>query len=100
LQNAELASMSEASKNSTDASGGNSASGNSQRGWMIQLGRYSQIGFALPAATVIGWFVGKSLDHWLHTSWLHLACLLVGIVAGFIELIRVASKPETGGGAS
>ena len=93
--------MSEAGKNSdNEPSSGKGTSGNSEKSWMIQLGRYSQIGFALPAATVIGWFVGKSLDHRLHTSWLHLAGLLVGIVAGFIELIRVASKPETGGGAS
>jgi F0F1-type ATP synthase assembly protein I len=88
--------MSEAGKNSNDEA----SSGNSQRSWMIQLGRYSQIGFALPAATVIGWFVGRLLDRWLHTSWLYLAGLLVGIVAGFIELIRVASKPENGGGGS
>lgn len=70
---------------------------NSERSWMIQLGRYSQIGFALPAATVIGWFVGKLLDRWLHTSWLYLVGLLCGIVAGFIELIRVASKPDVDG---
>lgn len=85
--------MSEANKNPNDESA------NSERSWILQLGRYSQIGFALPAATVIGWFVGRLLDRWLHTSWLYLAGLLVGIVAGFIELIRVASKPE-GGGAS
>jgi F0F1-type ATP synthase assembly protein I len=86
--------MSESNKNSNDERA------NSERSWMIQLGRYSQIGFALPAATVIGWFAGRLLDRWLHTSWLYLAGLLVGIVAGFIELIRVASKPESGGGAS
>ena len=78
----------------------NDSSGNSERSWMIQVGRYSQIGVALPAAILIGWFVGRLLDRWLHTSWLYLAGLLVGIVAGFIELIRVASKPESGGGAS
>jgi F0F1-type ATP synthase assembly protein I len=88
--------MSEAGKNSDN----DPSSGNSERSWMVELGRYSQIGFALPAATVIGWFMGRMLDRWLHTSWLHLAGLLVGIVAGFIELIRVVSKPEIGGGAS
>jgi F0F1-type ATP synthase assembly protein I len=93
--------MSEAGKNSDNqASSGKGTSGNSERSWMIQLGRYSQIGFALPAATVIGWFLGRMLDRWLHTSWLYLAGLLLGIVAGFIELIRVVSKPESGGGAS
>jgi len=73
------------------------ASRNSQKSWMIQLARYSQIGFALPAATVIGWILGTLLDRWLHTSWLYLAGLLCGIVAGFIELIRVVSKPEDNG---
>jgi ATP synthase protein I len=68
-----------------------------EKSWMLQLGRYSQIAFALPAAIVIGWLIGKALDHWLHTTWLYLAGLLLGIVAGFIELIRVASKPEDGG---
>jgi F0F1-type ATP synthase assembly protein I len=88
--------MSEAGKNSDN----DPSSGNSERSWMVELGRYSQIGFALPAATVIGWFMGRMLDRWLHTSWLQLAGLLVGIVAGFIELIRVVSKPESGGGRS
>ena len=88
--------MSEREKEDEEAK---ESSANSERGWMVQLGRYSQIGFALPAATVIGWFVGKLLDRWLHTSWLYLAGLLCGIVAGFIELIRVASKPDPGGDA-
>ena len=72
-------------------------SGGSEKSWTTQLARYSQIGFALPATTVIGWFVGRLLDGWLHTTWLYLAGLIVGIVAGFVELIRVASKPERGG---
>ena len=68
-----------------------------EKSWTRQLGRYSQVAFALPAATVIGWLLGKALDHWLHTTWLYLAGLLLGIVAGFIELIRVASESEDGG---
>jgi F0F1-type ATP synthase assembly protein I len=85
--------MTESDKESNE----NESSANSERSWMIQLGRYSQIGFALPAATIVGWFLGKQLDRWLHTSWLYLAGLLCGIVAGFIELIRVASKPDSDG---
>ena len=89
----EMASEADKKAEETESAGG------SQRSWMIQLARYSQIGFALPAATVIGWFLGKLLDGWLHTTWLYLAGLLCGIVAGFIELIRVASKPESDGKA-
>jgi F0F1-type ATP synthase assembly protein I len=88
-----MAYMSEPTKNSNNkASAGNSANGNDQRSWMIQLGRYSQIGFALPAATGVGWLLGTLLDRYLHTSWLYLAGLLCGIVSGFIELIRVTRK--------
>lgn len=54
----------------------------------VQIARYSQLAFVLPTATVVGWLVGVGLDHWLHTSWLYLAGILLGIVAGFIELIR------------
>jgi F0F1-type ATP synthase assembly protein I len=55
----------------------------------LQIARYSQIGFALPAATLIGWFLGTLLDRWLHTTWIYIAGLVLGIVAGFFELIRM-----------
>jgi len=55
-----------------------------------QAGRLSQIAFVLPAATVVGWLIGAGLDRWLHTSWLQLLGLIVGIVAGFVDLIRTA----------
>ena len=29
-----------------------------------------------------------ALDRWLHTTWLYLAGLILGIIAGFVELIR------------
>jgi F0F1-type ATP synthase assembly protein I len=45
-----------------------------------------------PAATVLGWLIGTALDRWLHTSWFYLVGLILGIVAGFVELIRTANK--------
>ncbi len=62
-------------------------------GW-IQLARYSQLAFVFPAATVAGWLIGAALDRWLHTSWLYLAGLILGIIAGFVELIRAALSSE------
>jgi F0F1-type ATP synthase assembly protein I len=56
----------------------------------IQIAKYSQLAFVFPAATVAGWLVGAALDRWLHTTWLYLAGLILGIVAGFVELIRAA----------
>jgi ATP synthase protein I len=58
----------------------------------VQIARYSQLAFVLPAATVVGWLVGLALDRWLHTSWLYIAGILLGIVAGFVELIRTVMR--------
>lgn len=62
--------------------------------FFVTLARYSQLAFVLPAATFVGWIVGVLLDKWLHTSWLYLAGLIFGIVAGFIELIRTVIQDE------
>ena len=35
---------------------------NDKNGWG-QLGNYAQLGFMLPAATVVGWLIGTALDH-------------------------------------
>jgi F0F1-type ATP synthase assembly protein I len=58
----------------------------------VQVANYAQLAIVFPAATVVGWLIGTAIDHWLHTTWLYLVGLILGIVAGFVELIRTASK--------
>jgi F0F1-type ATP synthase assembly protein I len=67
-----------------------------ERSFWLAVARYSQIAVTLPAAVVAGWLLGGYLDRRLHTTWLYLAGLIVGIVAGFVELIRTALKPDPG----
>ncbi len=62
-----------------------------KKSFWVQVGHYSQIAFIFPAATVTGWLIGVALDHWLHTKWLYLVGLILGIIAGFVELIRLVS---------
>jgi len=62
---------------------------------LVMLAEYSQLAFIFPAATVVGWLIGVALDHWLHTTWLYLAGLIVGIIAGFVELIRLVTSSES-----
>lgn len=57
---------------------------------MVSLARYSEIGFIIPAAVLLGFFLGKLLDYWLHTKWLYLVGLLFGAVVGFTQMIRMA----------
>ena len=56
----------------------------------VQVARYSHLAFALPAGTVVGWLMGAALDSWLGTKWINLAGMVLGIIAGFVELIRGA----------
>jgi F0F1-type ATP synthase assembly protein I len=59
-----------------------------KKSFWITFARYSQLAFALPAALVVGWLIGAALDRWLHTTWIYLVGILLGIAAGFVELIR------------
>lgn len=62
------------------------------KSFWLQIAKYSQLAFLFPAATVVGWLIGAAMDRWLHTAWLYLLGLILGIVAGFVELIRMVSK--------
>lgn len=64
-------------------------------GW-AQFAKYTEIAFIFPAATVVGLFIGMALDHWLHTTWLSIAGLLVGILAGFVQLVRLGISSKSG----
>ena len=64
---------------------------------LVSAARYSEIGFIIPAAILLGFFLGKLLDYWLHTKWLYLVGLLFGAIVGFTQMIRMAlatSKDE------
>lgn len=62
------------------------------KNFWVQFARYSQLAFALPAATLMGWLIGAGLDRWLHMHWIYLAGIILGIVAGFVELLRTALR--------
>jgi F0F1-type ATP synthase assembly protein I len=65
--------------------------GKKQNPW-LQVGRYSQLALMLPAGTVAGWLIGSALDSWLHTSWISIVGLFLGIAAGMTELIRTVLR--------
>ncbi len=61
-----------------------------KKGPLVALARYSEIGFIIPAAVLLGFFLGKLGDYWLHTRWLYMVGLLFGAVVGFWQMIRMA----------
>lgn len=54
--------------------------------------RYSQLAFILPAAVVVGLLLGKLGDYFFHTHWMFLAGIIVGAVAGFVDIIRTVMR--------
>jgi F0F1-type ATP synthase assembly protein I len=57
---------------------------------LVSVARYSEMGFIIPAAVLLGFFLGKLADYWLRTKWLYLVGLLFGAVVGFGQMIRMA----------
>jgi ATP synthase protein I len=51
-----------------------------------------QIALAIPLSTVIGWALGAWLDNKLHQSWIAIAGVALGAIAGFVQIIRVANQ--------
>lgn len=66
--------------------------GSGMLGSLVRIERLIQIALVLPAATFIGWAVGLGLDHWLRLQWVSVAGLLVGVLAGFVEIVRAVAK--------
>lgn len=58
----------------------------------VMVGEYTTLAMVLPAAVVVGYFVGYGLDRLFHTHFLYIIFLLLGIAAGFIQLIRQVQK--------
>jgi ATP synthase protein I len=51
-----------------------------------------QLAIALPAGCVIGWLIGSWMDRHFHQSWISIVGILLGAVAGFVQIFRTASR--------
>ncbi len=64
---------------------------------LVQAERLMQIALVLPIAVLIGWFFGALLDRWLHQTWITVVGLILGMIAGMLEAVRMAlaaGKPK------
>ena len=55
---------------------------------MAAAARYTAVAMTLPSATFAGYLLGYFLDQWLGTTYLKIVCLIVGILAGFLGLLK------------
>jgi ATP synthase protein I len=51
-----------------------------------------QLAIALPAGCLIGWLFGSWLDKHFHQGWIAIVGILLGAVAGFMQIFRTASR--------
>jgi F0F1-type ATP synthase assembly protein I len=69
---------------------------NSKDSLYRQFGKYSGLTFLIPACVLIGYTIGYFLDKAFGTSLLKIVFLLLGVVAGLIELVRELNKDDAG----
>jgi F0F1-type ATP synthase assembly protein I len=59
---------------------------------LVVFARYSGIAMLLPASTFAGYAIGYGLDCLFVTHFLRIVFLVIGTVAGFIQLVRGITK--------
>jgi ATP synthase protein I len=76
-------------KNNGKTKGGG---GKGPLGDLVKVESMIQLAIALPAGCLIGWFAGSWLDRHFHQNWISIAGIVLGAVAGFVQIFTTASR--------
>jgi F0F1-type ATP synthase assembly protein I len=71
---------------------GRSGGGKGPLGDLVKAESMIQLAIALPAGCLIGWLVGAWLDKHFHQGWISIAGIVLGAVAGFVQIFTTASR--------
>jgi ATP synthase protein I len=72
--------------------GGGSGGPKGSLGDLVKAESMVQLALALPAGCLIGALGGAALDRHFHTGWIAVAGILLGAVAGFVQIFKTASR--------
>lgn len=61
-------------------------------GDLVKAESMIQLALVLPAACLIGGLGGSALDKHFHTGWMGVTGILLGAVAGFVQIFKTASR--------
>ena len=50
--------------------------------------KYSGMAFVVPAAVVVGYFLGAKADEWAGTRYWYIVGVIVGAIGGLIQIVR------------
>ncbi len=59
---------------------------------LIWLGKYLSLALTLPASVVAGYILGSLAERWLHLSFLPVAGIILGMVAGLMQIFRELNR--------
>jgi ATP synthase protein I len=51
-----------------------------------------QLALALPAGCLVGWLLGSWADRHFHQGWIGVAGIVLGAVAGFLQIVKTAMR--------
>jgi ATP synthase protein I len=61
-------------------------------GDLVKAETMIQLAIALPAGCLIGWLLGAWLDRHFHQHWMGVAGIVLGAVAGFIQIFTMSAR--------
>ncbi len=61
-------------------------------GGLVRAESMVQIALALPLSTIIGWVIGDAIGRHFHAVWPAIVGLILGAIAGFVQIIRIANQ--------
>ena len=70
-----------------------------KKSWMAMVSEYTALAFLLPISTFVGYGIGYLLDKAFGTHFLYLVFLAIGIVAGFVQVIRQVQRDTRDNGS-
>lgn len=71
---------------------GKGGGGKGPLGDLVKAESMIQLAIALPAGCLIGWLIGAWLDKHFHQDWISIAGIVLGAVAGFMQIFMTASR--------
>jgi F0F1-type ATP synthase assembly protein I len=61
-------------------------------GEVVKAESMIQLAIALPAGCLIGWLVGEWLDKHFQQHWIGIVGIVLGAIAGFLQIFTTASR--------
>jgi ATP synthase protein I len=71
---------------------GHTPGGKGPLGDLVKAESMVQLAIALPAGCLIGWLLGSWLDHHFHQHWMGIAGIVLGAVAGTIQIVTTSAR--------